>query len=167
MSLSKRLSGDGLEAFEIASRRGLEGIVAKELSSTYVEGRSAQWLKVKAKKEDEFVIGGFTRPTGARGHFGALLLGVYSHGQLQYVGKVGTGFDEQALESLHRKFRGLVRTSSPFSSDIHDRNATFLSPRLVAQIAYAERTNDGKLRQPVYLGLRDDKSVTEVVWQEA
>jgi bifunctional non-homologous end joining protein LigD len=164
--LSARLASNGLEAFAMASRRGLEGVVGKNLSSVYVQGRSKEWLKVKVHQEDEFVIGGFTEPTGSRHHFGALLLGVYSQGQLRYVGKVGTGFDEETLASLHRKFKGLIREKSPFSSEVRERAVTFLAPRLVAQISFAEWTKDGRLRHPVYLGLRDDKSAKEVVRQE-
>ena len=164
--LSARLASNGLEAFAMASRRGLEGVVGKNLSSVYVQGRSKEWLKVKVHQEDEFVIGGFTEPTGSRQHFGALLLGVYSQGQLRYVGKVGTGFDEETLASLHRKFKGLIREKSPFSSEVRERAVTFLAPRLVAQISFAEWTKDGRLRHPVYLGLRDDKSAKEVVRQE-
>ena len=164
--LSARLASNGLEAFAMASRRGLEGVVGKNLSSVYVQGRSKEWLKVKVHQEDEFVIGGFTEPTGSRHHFGALLLGVYSQGQLRYVGKVGTGFDEETLASLHRKFEGLIREKSPFSSEVRERAVTFLAPRLVAQISFAEWTKDGRLRHPVYLGLRDDKSAKEVVRQE-
>ena len=165
--LSARLAEDGVKAFQVAAQRGFEGIIAKNLSSYYVEGRSAQWLKVKLHMEDEFVIGGFTEPAGSRHHFGALLLGIYSHRQLRYVGKVGTGFDEKTLESLHQRFHGLIRSTSPFSTAVHERGATFLSPKLVAQISYTEQTKEGKLRHPVYLGLRDDKSAKEVVQQGA
>ena len=161
--LSSRLSNDGLKAFQIASQKGLEGIIAKRVSSVYSEGRSAEWRKVKVHQEDEFVIGGFTKPSGARHYFGALLLGVYDNGALRYVGKVGTGFNEKALSELHRKFQALVRSKPPFSSDVRERGATFLAPVLVAQISYVERTADGKLRQPVFLGLRDDKNAKEVV----
>ncbi len=164
--LSSRLARDGKKAFQIAARRGFEGIIAKDLSSIYVEGRSADWLKVKVHLEDEFVIGGFTQPGGSRSYFGALLLGVYSNGRLRYVGKVGTGFDERTLESLHGKFQKLIREKSPFAKDVRERGATFLSPQLIAQISYAEQTKDGKLRQPVYLGLRDDKTAKEVVQRE-
>ena len=160
--LSARLASDGLKAFQIASKRGMEGIVAKNLSSRYSESRSTQWLKVKAHMEDEFVIGGFTAPSGSRNYFGALLLGEYSHGELRYAGKVGTGFDEKTLGALYRKFPGLSRKESPFSGEVRERGAKFLSPRLVAQIAYTERTRDGKLRHPVYLGLRDDKKAKDV-----
>jgi bifunctional non-homologous end joining protein LigD len=166
LMLSKRLSPDGKKAYQIAARRGLEGIIAKNLASVYVEGRSSEWLKVKAHQEDEFVIGGFTEPAGSRQYFGALLLGVFSRGKLRYVGKVGTGFDERTLESLHKQFHPLIREKSPFSTDVRERGATFLSPKLIAQISYAEQTTDGKLRQPVYLGLRDDKSAKQVVQRE-
>jgi bifunctional non-homologous end joining protein LigD len=167
IALSARLSDDGLKAFEIASQRGLEGVIGKNLSSAYVEGRSTEWLKVKAHQEDEFVIGGFTPPTGSRRHFGALLLGVYAGDKLRYVGKVGTGFNEDTLNSLHRKFRRYMTRDSPFSSRVGERDVTFLAPKLVAQISFNEWTKDGKLRQPVYLGLRDDKDPKEVVRHEA
>jgi bifunctional non-homologous end joining protein LigD len=167
LRLSERLAADGVKAFQIAARRGYEGVVAKNLSSSYVEGRSREWLKVKVHKEDEFVIGGFTEPAGSRQHFGALLLGIYSQGRLRYVGKVGTGFDERTLNSLSRTFRRLIRKNSAFIPKAREKGATFLSPRLVAQISYTERTSDGKLRHPVYLGLRDDKSAKDVVEQEA
>jgi bifunctional non-homologous end joining protein LigD len=164
--LSARLDKDGIKAFEIAKRKGFEGLIAKELSSKYVSGRSPAWLKVKVRKEDEFVIGGYTAPSGARHYFGALLLGVYARGELNYVGKVGTGFDEDTLKSLHKKFSPLKRTSSPFASDVRVRDVTFIAPELVAQIAYTECTSDGKLRHPVYLGLRDDKRAKDVTRQE-
>jgi bifunctional non-homologous end joining protein LigD len=164
--LSARLDKDGIKAFEIAKRKGFEGLIAKELSSKYVSGRSPAWLKVKVRKEDEFVIGGYTAPSGARHYFGALLLGVYARGELNYVGKVGTGFDEDTLKSLHKKFSPLKRTSSPFASDVRERDVTFIAPKLVVQIAYTECTSDGKLRHPVYLGLRDDKRAKDVTRQE-
>jgi bifunctional non-homologous end joining protein LigD len=164
--LSRRLSANGLDAFEIASQRGFEGIVGKNLASAYVERRSRDWLKVKVHQEDEFVIGGFTQPAGSRKHFGALLLGIYSGGKLRYVGKVGTGFAENTLSELHRKFSPYVTKTSPFSEPVKERGATFLSPKLVAQISFGEWTSDGRLRQPVYLGLREDKAPREVVLRE-
>ena len=159
---SARLAADGLEAYRLAIQRKFEGLVAKDLSSPYVEGRSGLWLKVKVHREDEFVIGGFTEPAGSRSHFGALLLGAYDHGQLHFVGKVGTGFNEQTLAMLFKKFKPLVRRQSPFVDPPRDRDVTFLAPKLVAQISYQEWTSDKKLRQPVFLGLRDDKSPQEV-----
>jgi bifunctional non-homologous end joining protein LigD len=164
---SKRLSADGLEAFSIAKRRGFEGIVAKDVASPYVEGRSKYWLKVKVKHEDEFVIGGFTEPAGARKYFGALLLGAYRSKKLCYVGKVGTGFDEKTLAQLYTKFRPLFQEQPAFVDPPRERRVHFLDPVLVAQIAYSEWTADQKLRQPVYLGLRDDKRAEEVHFPEA
>jgi len=159
---SSRLASDGLESYRLAIQRKFEGLVAKDLSSPYVEGRSSFWLKVKVHQEDEFVIGGFTEPSGSRSHFGALLLGAYDRGKLHFVGKVGTGFNEQSLGMLFKKFRPLVRQQSAFVDPPRDRDVTFLSPKLVAQISYQEWTADKKLRQPVFLGLRDDKSAQEV-----
>jgi bifunctional non-homologous end joining protein LigD len=159
---SARLASDGMEAYRLAIKRKFEGLVAKDLSSPYVEGRSSFWLKVKVHQEDEFVIGGFTEPSGSRSHFGALLLGAYDRGKLHFVGKVGTGFNEQSLGMLFKKFRPLIRQQSPFVDPQRERHVTFLSPKLVAQISYQEWTTDKKLRQPVFLGLRDDKSPQEV-----
>jgi bifunctional non-homologous end joining protein LigD len=164
--LSARLDADGIAAFEIAKKKGFEGLIAKDLASKYVSGQSPAWLKVKVGKEDEFVIGGFTAPSGARRYFGALLLGVYSRGKLDYVGKVGTGFDEETLKSLYKKFSSLKRASSPFDSAVREKEATFIAPKLVAQIGYTEWTGDGKLRHPVFLGLRDDKAAKDVKRQE-
>jgi bifunctional non-homologous end joining protein LigD len=159
---STRLSPDGFKAYRLAMERKFEGLVAKDLASRYVEGRSRFWLKVKVHQEDEFVIGGFTEPSGSRTHFGALLLGVYDRGKLRFVGKVGTGFNDQSLTMLFKKFRPLVRHQSAFVDPPRERDVTFLSPKLVAQISYQEWTADKKLRQPVFLGLRDDKSAQEV-----
>jgi len=159
---SRILAREGMEAFRNAKRRGFEGLVAKDLSSLYIEARSAKWLKVKVHLEDEFVIGGFTAPKGSRQHFGALLLGAYQNGKLRYVGKVGTGFDEKTLSALFEKFRPLVRSKAPFAEPPREAGAKFLAPQLVAQIAYREWTDDEKLRQPVFLGLRADKSPQEV-----
>lgn len=167
LRLSTVLSPDGLKAFQIASKRGLEGVVCKNLASIYVEKRSKEWLKVKVHQEDEFVIGGFTQPTGSRQFFGALLLGVYSRNQLIYAGKVGTGFDAEILAALYRKFKPLVRSKSPFASVVREPDAAFLSPQLVAQLSFTEWTKDGKLRHPVYLGLRDDKKPKDVTRKES
>lgn len=158
---SRRLAKNGLTAYEQAKKRGFEGIVAKDESSPYIEGRSRKWLKVKVHQEEEFVIGGYTAPAGSRKHIGALLLGAYKNGELQYVGKVGTGFTAKSLESLHKTFHPLIRQTSPFHNPPREKHITWISPKLVAQIAFQEWTSDQKLRQPVFLGLRDDKSPEE------
>jgi bifunctional non-homologous end joining protein LigD len=160
---SRRLGSNGLKAFAAARRRGFEGMVGKHAAAPYIEGRSTEWLKVKAKKEEEFVIGGYTPPAGSRTHFGALLMGAHDDGALRYVGKVGTGYDQKTLADLHRRFQSLVRKSAPFADPPREKGAVWLAPRLVAQVAFQEWTHDGRLRQPVYLGLRDDKAAEEVV----
>ena len=165
--IAERLAENGFQAYRLAKRRGFEGVVAKDAASPYVEGRSRYWLKVKIRKEEEFIIGGYTEPAGSRKYFGALLLGADKQGVLRYVGKVGTGFNEKTLLSLFHKFKPLVRKESPFVPPLRMKNATFLSPELVAQISFTEWTSDGKLRQPVFLGLREDKSPREVVLQES
>jgi bifunctional non-homologous end joining protein LigD len=165
--VSARLADDGLKAYAIAQQKGFEGVLAKDESSRYIEGRSNQWLKFKVKQEDEFIVIGYTQPTGAREHFGALLLAAHEAGALKYVGKVGTGFSEETLAKLFRKFQALVRTKPALADPPRERDITWLAPRLVAQIAYEEWTNDRKLRQPVFLGLRDDKRAAEVTLPEA
>ncbi len=164
---SHRLASNGLQAFRIARRRGYEGLVAKDLSSPYVEGRSTAWLKVKVHQEDEFVIAGYTEPSGSRQHFGALLLGAYDKEKLHYVGKVGTGFDRNALGALYRQFQPFVRSRSALVDPPREQGLVFLAPRLVAQVSYQEWTADRKLRQPVFLGLRHDKRPRDVILPEA
>jgi bifunctional non-homologous end joining protein LigD len=133
------------------------------VSSPYVEGRTKFWLKVKVHQEDEFIICGYTKPAGSRRYFGALLLGAYQDRRLLYVGKVGTGFDAKTLAMLHSRFQPLRRSRSTLTDTPREAGLTFLAPRLIAQIAFQEWTADRKLRQPVFLGLRDDKSPQEVV----
>jgi bifunctional non-homologous end joining protein LigD len=164
---SHRLATNGLEAFRVAKRRGYEGLVAKDLSSPYVEARSTKWLKVKVHQEDEFIITGFTKPAGSRQHFGALLLGAYDKGKLHYVGKVGTGFDQKTLATLYQKFQPLVRSKTALVDPPREKGVVFLAPRLIAQISFEELTADKKLRQPVFLGLRDDKNPQDVLFPEA
>ena len=164
--LSRRLAPNGLTAYRIAKREGFEGIVAKDSDSPYEERRSRKWLKVKTHQEEEFVIGGFTAPTGARKYLGALLLGAYRGKNLCFVGKVGTGFDGHTLAQLAKAFWPLIRNSPPFIQPPREKTVTWLEPRLVAQIAYQEWTADQKLRQPVFLGLRDDKEPKGVVLPE-
>ncbi len=163
---SRRLASNGLEAFRIAKRRGYEGLVAKDLSAPYVETRSSEWLKVKVHQEDEFVICGYTKPAGSRQHFGALLLGAYEEGKLRYVGKVGTGFDEKTLAALYRQFQPLVRSQPALVDPPREKAVVFLAPRLIAQISFQEWTAGRKLRQPVFLGLRDDKRPQDVLLPE-
>lgn len=165
---SARLADNGLKAYQSAKRKGLEGVVAKNAASPYQQVRSKDWLKFKVHQEDEFVIVGYTAPAGSRKHFGALLLAVHDdRGALCYVGKVGTGFTRDTLTQLHKKFQPLIRSKPTVADPPRERDLTWLTPRLVAQISYAEWTSDRKLRQPVFLGLRDDKAAKEVTLPEA
>jgi bifunctional non-homologous end joining protein LigD len=163
--ISRRMVRDGKAAYREAKRLGWEGIIAKDEGSPYQPGvRSPFWRKVKVRKESEFVIGGYTAPKGGRRHLGALLVGLYDGPKLRYVGKVGTGFTQDTLEMLARKLERLRIEKSPFDPPPPIRDATWVRPRLVAQLAYAEWTADGKLRQPAFLGLRTDKDPSECTW---
>lgn len=163
--ISRRMVRDGKAAYREAKRLGWEGIIAKDEGSPYEPGvRSRYWRKVKVRKESEFVIGGSTAPKGARQHLGALLVGLYDGPKLRYVGKVGTGFTQETLEMLSRKLERLGTTTSPFDPPPPMREASWVRPKLVAQLVYAEWTADGKLRQPAFLGLRTDKDPLECRW---
>ena len=164
--VARRLAENGLEAYRIAKRRGYEGVVAKDSSAPYIEGRSTKWLKVKVREEEEFVIAGYTAPSGSRKYFGALLLGGYRGRELHYVGKVGTGFSQPILAALFKKFQSLAHSKPSLVDPPREKHITYVAPRLVAQIAFQEWTGDGKLRQPVFLGLRDDKDPRECVLRE-
>jgi DNA ligase D-like protein (predicted ligase) len=163
LQVSRRLAGTGLQAYRVAKRRGYEGLVAKDLSSPYVGGRSQYWLKVKVHQEDEFLICGYSKPSGSRKYFGALLLGAYEGRELRYVGKVGTGFDGKTLAALHKRFQPLQRLRPALTDPPREAGLRFLSPRLIAQISFQEWTAHRKLRHPVFLGLRADKRPREVV----
>ena len=160
--------GDGETAFRSACRRGWEGVIAKRAASPYVATRSRDWLKLKCAHAQELVIGGWTAPKGSRQRFGALLVGYYlPDGRLRYAGKVGTGFDAPTLERIGDGLERLERDTSPFDTGDPPRSARWAEPELVAEIGFAEWTRDGKLRQPRYQGLRDDKPAREVVRESA
>ena len=162
LMLARRLSQNGCEAFKLAREKGWEGIIAKDDSSCYEPGkRSRSWLKIKCRKESEFVIGGYTAPEGHRLYFGALLVGLYDGRQLRFAGKVGTGYSAEVLAELAKKMAPLATQNSPFEPVPRESGVTWLRPSLVAQIAFAEWTQDGKLRQPAFLGLRADKNPSE------
>jgi bifunctional non-homologous end joining protein LigD len=155
---------DGEERYRDACRRGWEGLIAKRSDSVYRHVRSDDWLKFKCVLEQEFVIGGWTDPTGSRVGLGALLIGYYEDGRLRYAGKVGTGFGQAVLRDLRARLDRLAREEPPFERDGLPRERVhWVSPELVAQVGYSELTRDGKLRHPRYLGLRTDKRPREVV----
>jgi bifunctional non-homologous end joining protein LigD len=162
---SRQLRGDGTKALEVAREKGWEGVIAKLRDSPYETGqRSTAWRKVKVRGESEFVIGGYTPPQGSRAEFGALLVGMFDGARLRFTGKVGTGYTHETLRDLGAKLRKLRTEKPPFDPAPRMREATWVRPELVAQIAYAEWTADGKLRQPAFLGLRTDKTPQEVTW---
>jgi bifunctional non-homologous end joining protein LigD len=153
--------------FELASEQRLEGIVAKRARSLYSGARTRDWIKIKCQRRQEFVIGGYTDPQGSRGHFGALHLGVYGGPteapRLVYVSKVGTGFDDAGLKAILDKLRPLARATPPFDAGTPPtgRGHHWVEPRLVAEVRFTDWTDDGGLRHPTFIGLRDDKKPTE------
>lgn len=156
---------EGMDFFNEACEKGWEGIIAKRADSTYQHSRSRDWLKFKCVMRQEFVIGGYTEPAGSRLGFGALLLGYYDNDTLNFAGKVGTGFDDETLRSLHAKMQDLEQSGSPFAkdSDLPAHDIHWIEPELVAQIGFEEWTQHDKLRQPRFLGLREDKAAHDVV----
>ena len=146
-----------------ACAKGEEGVIAKRADSSYLSARSADWLKIKCLRRQELVIGGYTAPRGSRERLGALLVGYYAGDQLRYAGKVGTGYNRQTLELLHRRLAPLHRATSPFSEGpIPTGDIQWVTPKLVAEIGFSEWTSAGLLRHPRFLGLREDKSAREV-----
>lgn len=166
--ISTVFPGAGEELLEAARENGLEGLVAKRATSTYESKRSAEWLKLKIVAQQEFAIGGFTEPQGDRSHFGALVLGVFDGRKLNWVGNVGTGFDQKTLAYLASRLKPLIVEKCPFAERPKpDRGMTWVKPELVAQVKFANWTQDNRLRAPVYLGLREDVKPAEAVREDA
>jgi DNA ligase D-like protein (predicted ligase) len=164
LQLSEAWRSDSQRRFAEACRSGWEGLIAKQADAPYSAGRSPQWLKLKCTSEQELVIGGYTDPAGSRTDFGALLVGYYEKGRLRYAGKVGTGYSAATLRELGRRLRAMETVESPFvDARPIPRGTHWTRPELVAQIGFAEWTREGRLRQPRFLGLRDDKPPVEVV----
>ncbi len=154
---SEDLQGDAKHILDKACKLGLEGLIGKQADSVYSTGRTRSWIKLKCRARQDFVIGGYTPPKGSRSGFGAILAGTYDvHGKLHYAGKVGTGFDEERLGGLMRRFAPLRQADSPFAAPPKEEGVQWLRPKLVAEVAYAERTDEGLLRQAAFMGLRDD-----------
>jgi bifunctional non-homologous end joining protein LigD len=175
---SGAIGGDAKRLLEEVKRHGLEGIIGKQPNSVYEPGRrSGAWIKLKCVNEQEFVIGGYTPPQGARKHFGAILVGYYENKNLVFAGKVGTGFTTKSLAMLYKKFRAEERADCPFVDLPSKQNGQWVlgitpsmmrkmhwvNPVFVCEIKFAEWTRDRKLRAPVFLGLREDKRAADVV----
>jgi bifunctional non-homologous end joining protein LigD len=166
VALSEVLDGPSRAAYERACSEGWEGVIAKRADAPYRSGRSRDWLKLKCLFEQEMVVAGFTEPQRSRVGLGALLVGYYDDdGVLRYAGKVGTGFDTRTLEDLRERLDALEVEQSPFGEPVKPlpKGTHWAAPKLVAQLAFAEWTGAGRLRQPRFLGLRDDKDPRDVV----
>ena len=162
---SDHIEGNGKQFFKQACEYGIEGIVSKLNNSPYESTRSRSWIKVKCIKRQEFVIAGFLPSEKSFPGFGALILGVYDKGKLIFAGRAGTGFTIQQRLDLRKKLDHLVRTSSPFAEKPRDpglKNAVWVTPKLVGEVAFTEWTNEGSVRHPSFKGLREDKKATDV-----
>jgi bifunctional non-homologous end joining protein LigD len=158
---------DGEALLEAAREQGLEGVMAKRSSCPYEQRRSRNWVKVKVRPEQEFVVAGYTKGQGRRAKLGSLVLAVPEGGQLRWVGNVGTGFTEQTLAELLDRLRPLERADSPFAEvfkmpRVRKGDIVWVEPKLVVEVQFAEWTHDGHLRAPAFLGFRDDKRPEEV-----
>ena len=165
LRVSDSLSGDGEALIDRARAQGWEGVIAKRADAPYEPGkRSRAWLKLKIEQRQEFVVGGFTEPRNARAHLGAILLGYYDgDGNLVYAGHTGGGFSHASLESMFRRLAVRERKTCPFAKQPRtNERAHWVRPDVVVEVKFNEWTADGKLRQPIFVGLRDDKDPRDV-----
>jgi bifunctional non-homologous end joining protein LigD len=170
------------ELLDRAHKLGLEGLIGKRSGSLYEAGkRTGAWIKVKLHQEQEFVIGGYTEPEGSRKYFGALLVGFYEGKKLRFAGRVGTGFSDKLLRSRFSDLEKIRVEKCPFFNlpaagrSLWDQGLTaaemnrcrWANPEMVCQVKFTEWTRDDRLRQPVFLGIREDKNANEVVQEKA
>jgi bifunctional non-homologous end joining protein LigD len=165
-------AGKGVALYQAAKQNGLEGILAKKCNSCYEERRSREWLKIKITQTVDCVIGGYTDPEGSRQYFGSLVLGLYNNKkQLIHVGNAGTGFDQATLKQVSQVLKKHETDKNPFTGPVEPRRPHWVKPALVAEVKFSEwthETNEGglKLRAPVFMGLREDKSPEECTFGE-
>ena len=163
LTLVKPLGGGPAELLDRACAAGWEGLVAKRVTSTYHSGRSPDWIKLKCTASQELLIGGWTDPNRSRVGLGALLVGYYDDDhRLRYAGKVGTGFSNELLRSLHADLLAREIPTSPFADTVRQKGAHWVRPEMVAEVAFTEWTGDGRLRHPSFQGLRPDKDAGDV-----
>lgn len=161
---TEHIVGNGQSVADQACLMGLEGVISKRMDSPYRFARSPDWVKTKCLQRQEFVIVGYTAPKGSRAGFGALLLGVRQNGKMVYSGRVGTGFDDPGLIALHGRLKTLeVDQPSAQVPAALSRDVRWVKPQLVAEVKFTGWTDDGRLRHPVFVGLREDKQASEVV----
>jgi bifunctional non-homologous end joining protein LigD len=160
---SDDLTGSAQEVLEHACKLRLEGLIGKQADAVYQAGRTRSWVKLKCRLRQDFVIAGYTAPKGSRSGFGALVVGLHEKPRkLVYAGKVGTGFDDAMLASLTRKFAALKSKDSPLENPPREKGITWMRPKLVAEVEFAERTHEGLIRQGAFMGLRQDISAKAV-----
>ncbi|MBC8034180.1 MAG: DNA ligase D [Chitinophagaceae bacterium] len=160
---AEHIAEDGVDFFRVSTEKKLEGILAKKASSMYFTGaRSADWLKIKNHGSQEVIITGFTAPSGGRKYFGALVLAVKEKGKLLYAGHTGSGFSDAALKEMWDRLQPLVTGSSPFNEKVKtNMPVTWVKPELVCEVKFTELTRDGKMRHPIFLRLREDKTAKD------
>jgi bifunctional non-homologous end joining protein LigD len=163
---SDHIIGEGEKLFEEVAKVPLEGMIAKRLESTYAQRRSAEWLKIKTIQQSEVVIGGYTEPRNSREYFGALVVGLYRDGNFHYVAHTGGGFNHQTLAQTYKMMQPLKTKDCPFVDKPKTNEPVhWVKPKLVAQVKFSEWTADGRMRHPVFLGLRQDKKPEECVFE--
>lgn len=164
LRVTESIEGDGRKMLQKARRQGWEGIIAKRMDSRYESGkRTRSWFKLKIEFREEFVVGGYTEPRNTREHIGALLLGYFDGGRFIYVGHTGGGFTRQALNDMYKRLKPLERKTSPFEETPKtNEKAHWVKPEVVVEVKFSEWTADRRLRQPIFVGLRDDKDAKDV-----
>jgi len=168
IKFSEDFKAKGCDVLHHACRLGLEGVIGKRRDSAYVSRRSANWIKLKCTQRQEFVVVGYTEPQGTRTGIGALLLGTHDQaGKLRYAGRVGTGFDTNTLTGLKKQLSRLAVGKTPLFEKPRDAQGSWVKPKLVAEVSFAEWTNDGKVRHAVFHGLRTDKPATVITRESA
>ena len=169
IQLGSYVEDEGKALFNLTKEKGMEGIIAKRKDSIYRPGkRTSDWLKIKVRLQQEFVVGGFTAPKGSRKHPGAVVLGAYTNGELRRYGYAGSGFSEKGLKDTVEKMKPLLTEKCPFVNPPNIKEKIqWIRPKLVCEVEYAELTADDQLRQTTFLGWRDDKKAKEVVLEQS
>ncbi|WP_431699818.1 DNA ligase D [Pseudomonas sp. BR20] len=169
LRFSEAFAANQRDIFESACDLALEGVIGKRKGSPYVSSRNTDWIKLKCRLRQEFVIVGYTRPQGSRSGFGALLLAVNDDGGLVYAGRVGTGFDQASLKNIYAQLTPLERDASPLEKPLTSaqaRGVHWVEPRLVGEVQFTEWTREGVVRQAAFVGLRTDKPATQIIHEQ-